>query len=86
MFHNSSGAAFFVIKFWVSLAHDWRSKTWLAIFFASVRRQFANARKFFRNMLIQRPQAISGVSPDHESVIEELYPSIAETSIADMAG
>jgi hypothetical protein len=34
-------------------------------------------------MLTQRPQAISGVSPDHETVIEELYPSIAETAIGD---
>jgi hypothetical protein len=34
-------------------------------------------------MLTQKPQAISGVSPDHESVIEELYPSIAETGIGD---
>ena len=34
-------------------------------------------------MLTQKPQAISGVSPDHEAVIEELYPSIAETAIGD---
>ncbi len=34
-------------------------------------------------MLTQKPQAISGVSPGHETVIEELYPSIAETSIGD---
>ena len=34
-------------------------------------------------MLTQKPQAISGVSPDHETVIEELYPSIAETAIGD---
>ena len=34
-------------------------------------------------MLKQKPQAISGVSPDHETVIEELYPSIAETSIGE---
>ena len=34
-------------------------------------------------MLTQRPQAISGVSPGHETVIEELYPSIAATSIGD---
>ena len=35
-------------------------------------------------MLTQKSQAISGVSPDHESVIEEVYPSIAETSIGDL--
>jgi hypothetical protein len=34
-------------------------------------------------MLTQQPQAISGVSPDHETVIEELYPSIAATGIGD---
>ena len=34
-------------------------------------------------MLTQKPQAISGVSPDHESIIEELYPSIAATSIGE---
>ena len=35
-------------------------------------------------MLTQKPQAISGVSPGHESVIEELYPSIAATTIGDL--
>ena len=35
-------------------------------------------------MLTHKPQAISGVSPDHESVVEELYPSIAATSIGDL--
>ena len=35
-------------------------------------------------MLTQKPQAISGVSPGHESVIEELYPSIAATPIGDL--
>ena len=35
-------------------------------------------------MLTQRPQAISGVSPDHETVIEELYPSIAETALGGL--
>lgn len=35
-------------------------------------------------MLTQKPQAISGVSPGHESVIEEIYPSIAETSLGDL--
>ena len=35
-------------------------------------------------MLTQKPQAISGVSPDHETMIEELYPSIAETGIGDL--
>ena len=35
-------------------------------------------------MLTQKPQAISGVSPDHEAVIEELYPSIAATSLGDL--
>jgi hypothetical protein len=35
-------------------------------------------------MLTQRPQAISGVSPQHEAVIEEVYPSIAATSLGDM--
>lgn len=34
-------------------------------------------------MLTQKPQAISGVSPDHETVIEELYPSIAATGAGD---
>lgn len=34
-------------------------------------------------MLTQKPQAISGVSPDHETVIEELYPSIAATGVGD---
>jgi hypothetical protein len=34
-------------------------------------------------MLTQKPQAISGVSPDYETVIEELYPSIAVTGIGD---
>lgn len=34
-------------------------------------------------MLTHRPQAISGVSPSHETVIEEVYPSIAVTSIGD---
>ena len=34
-------------------------------------------------MIIQKPQAISGVSPNHESIIEELYPSIAQTSVGD---
>ena len=34
-------------------------------------------------MLMQKPQAISGVSPNHESVIEDVYPSIAETTIGD---
>ena len=34
-------------------------------------------------MLTKKPQAISGVSPDHETVIEELYPSIAITPIGD---
>jgi len=34
-------------------------------------------------MLTQRAQAISGVSPNHETVIEELYPSIAETAAGD---
>jgi len=34
-------------------------------------------------MLSQKQQAISGVSPNFESVIEEVYPSIAETSIGD---
>lgn len=34
-------------------------------------------------MLTHRPQAISGVSPNHETVIEEVYPSIAVTSIGD---
>ena len=35
-------------------------------------------------MLTQKPQAISGVSPDHEAVIEELYPSIAATPFGDL--
>lgn len=35
-------------------------------------------------MLTQKPQAISGVSPGHEAVIEEVYPSISETSIGDL--
>jgi hypothetical protein len=34
-------------------------------------------------ILTQQPQAISGVSPGHEAVIEELYPSIAATAIGD---
>ncbi|WP_010587422.1 hypothetical protein [Schlesneria paludicola] len=34
-------------------------------------------------MLIQKPQAISGVSPNHETVVEEVYPSIAATSAGD---
>jgi hypothetical protein len=34
-------------------------------------------------MLTQKPQAISGVSPDHETIVEELYPSIAATAIGD---
>ncbi len=34
-------------------------------------------------MLTKKPQAISGVSPDHETVIEELYPSIAITPVGD---
>ncbi len=34
-------------------------------------------------MLTKKPQAISGVSPDHETVIEELYPSIAMTPVGD---
>ena len=34
-------------------------------------------------MLTQKPQAISGVSPSHESVIEEVYPSIAATSAGE---
>ena len=34
-------------------------------------------------MLTQKPQAISGVSPDHETIVEELYPSIAATGIGD---
>ena len=34
-------------------------------------------------MLTHKPQAISGVSPDHETVIEELYPSIANTAIGE---
>lgn len=34
-------------------------------------------------MLTQKQQAISGVSPNFESVIEEVYPSIAETAIGD---
>ena len=32
-------------------------------------------------MLTNKPQAIAGVSPEHESVVEELYPSIADTPI-----
>lgn len=35
-------------------------------------------------MLTKKAQAISGVSPDFESVIEELYPSIACTSLGDL--
>ena len=35
-------------------------------------------------MLTQKPQAISGVSPDYESVIEEVYPSIAATSVGEL--
>lgn len=35
-------------------------------------------------MLTQKPQAISGVSPGHEAVLEELYPSIAATGIGDL--
>lgn len=34
-------------------------------------------------MLIPKPQAISGVSPNHETVVEEVYPSIAATSAGD---
>lgn len=32
-------------------------------------------------MLTQKPQAITGVSPNHEVVIEELYPSISATRV-----
>ena len=35
-------------------------------------------------MLTQKPQAISGVSPNHECVIEEIFPSIAATSVGDL--
>ena len=35
-------------------------------------------------MLTQKVQAISGVSPDFESVVEELYPSIACTSLGEL--
>lgn len=31
-----------------------------------------------------KPQAISGVSPDHEAIIEELYPSIAATWVGTL--
>ena len=35
-------------------------------------------------MLTQKPRTISGVSPDHEeTIIEELYPSIAATGIGE---
>jgi hypothetical protein len=34
-------------------------------------------------MLTKKPQAITGVSPEHETVIEELYPSIAITPLGD---
>ena len=34
-------------------------------------------------MLTQKTQAIAGVSPNHEAVIEELHPSIAATAIGD---
>ena len=34
-------------------------------------------------MLTKRQQAISGVSHDHECIIEELHPSIGETAIGD---
>ncbi len=34
-------------------------------------------------MLTQKVQAISGVSPDFESIVEELYPSIACTGIGE---
>lgn len=37
-----------------------------------------------RTMLTQKQQAISGVSPNHESIIEEVYPSIAATSLGDL--
>lgn len=35
-------------------------------------------------MLTKKPQAISGVSPKSESVIEELYPSIATTGLGQL--
>lgn len=35
-------------------------------------------------MLTKKPQAISGVSPKSESVIEELYPSIATTGLGQI--
>lgn len=37
-------------------------------------------------MITQRPQAISGVSSTYENVIEELYPSIAATSLGRYLG
>jgi hypothetical protein len=35
-------------------------------------------------MLTKKPQAISGVSPKSESVIEELYPSMATTGLGQL--
>ncbi len=35
-------------------------------------------------MLTKKPQAISGVSPKSESVIEELYPSMANTGLGQL--
>ncbi len=35
-------------------------------------------------MLTKKPQAISGVSPKSESMIEELYPSIATTGLGQL--
>lgn len=35
-------------------------------------------------MLTKKPQAISGVSPKSESVIEDLYPSIATTGLGQL--
>ena len=50
-----------------------------ALIIASTRK----LRELFSTMLTQKPQAISGVSPDHETIIEELYPSIAATGAGD---
>ena len=34
-------------------------------------------------MLTKKQQAISGVSPGHESIVEEMYPSIAATGLGE---
>jgi hypothetical protein len=62
---------------------DWRFKTSLDIFSACFVSACQNDQDSSRTMLSVKPQAISGVSPDFESTIEELYPSIAATGIGD---